>query len=222
MSEDNKGFKNPQKLTSWVKYFLYMQIIISLVALGSGYMEYQLLSDYSNGVYTSQEQAVADGEASDARQGIVGIMQMIIFIISGILILKWIYRANYNSRQLGAEEMQFTPGWSVGWCFIPIASLWKPYQAMKEIWKASHDADNWKESNVPALLPWWWFLFIISSLLGNVSLRVTLRAEELEELLNANIITQISDISSIPLALVTMAVIMNIHKAQMSRAINHS
>jgi len=222
MSQDQQGFKNPQKLTSWVKYFLYIQIIISVIALGSGYMEYQLLSDYSNGVYTSQEQAVADGEANDARQGIVGITQMIIFIISGILILKWIHRANYNARQLGAEDMQFTPGWSVGWYFVPIAMLWKPYQAMKEIWKASHAPDNWKESNVPALLPWWWFFWIISSLLGNASFRITLRAEELNELLNANMIMQISDISSIPLALVTMALIMNIHKVQMSKDTNHS
>ena len=217
-----EGFKNPQKITSWVKYFLYMQVIISVVAMGSGYMEYQLLSDYSNGVYTLQEQAVADGEVNDARQGIVGIIQMVIFIVSGILILKWIYRANYNARQLGAQDMQFTPGWSVGWYFIPIASLWKPYQAMKEIWKASHAPSDWKESSVPALLQWWWFFFIVTSILNNVSFRITLRAEELSELMYASIATQISDISSIPLALITMAVIMGVHKAQMSKHINHS
>lgn len=104
-----------------------MQVVISVIAIISSMLEYQLLSDFENGVYTSQELAVAAGEASDARQGIVGIIQFIIFVVSGILILKWIYRANYNSRQLGATGMVFTPGWSIYWYFIPIASLWKPY-----------------------------------------------------------------------------------------------
>ncbi|MDZ7789932.1 MAG: DUF4328 domain-containing protein [Xanthomonadales bacterium] len=89
------------------------------------------MTDYENGVYTSQEQAVADGEANDRRQGIIGMIYLAIFIISGIVILKWIYRANYNARQLGAEDMRFTPGWSIGWYLFLFFTLWKPYQAMK-------------------------------------------------------------------------------------------
>ena len=206
MDTDNKlaeGFKNPGSLTRWVKYFLYLQIIISVIALVSGYMEYQLLTDYSNNVYTSQAQATADAEANDARQGVIGIIQLVIFIVSGFLILKWIYRANYNARQLGAEDMRFTPGWSIGWYFVPIATFWKPYQAMKEIYKASHTPDNWKDTEVPSMLPWWWFFWIISSLMGNASFRVTMRAQKLDELIAADVLTFVSDILSIPLALLT-------------------
>lgn len=110
MSSEQQGFRDPTGLTKWTKWFLYAQVVIAVIALISGVLEYQLLSDFKNGVYSSQEQAVAAGEASDARQGIVGILQMIIFIISGVLILRWIHRANYNARQLGAKDMVFTPG----------------------------------------------------------------------------------------------------------------
>ena len=72
---------------------------------------------------------------------------------TGILVLTWIHRANHNARQLGADDMRFTPGWAVGWYFVPIAWFWKPYQAMKEIWLASANPSDWRGRPVSPLLP---------------------------------------------------------------------
>lgn len=218
MAQENKGFINSEGLTKWVRWFLYIQILVAIISLISGNMEYQLLSDYENGAYTSQAQAVADGEANDARQGLIAIAYTIVFIISGIIILKWIYRANYNARQLGAKEMQFTPGWSVGWYFIPIFTLWKPYQAMKEIWKASANPDNWSNEKVSSVLPWWWFFWLVNNFLGQAVLRMSLRAEEITELKNVNIVYQVSDVTSIILALVTLSLVNGIYQAQVAHA----
>ncbi len=195
---------------------LYAQVLVAVISIVSGYLEYQLLSDYQNGVYTSQELAVADGEASDQRQGLIGIVYMVVFIVSGFLILRWIHRANYNARQLGAESMAFTPGWSIGYYFIPILTLWKPYQAMKEIWKASKNPSDWGSSSTSSILPIWWTLWLISGFLGQAILRLSMRAEELPELLNLNLITQVSNVLDIPLALVTLAIVNGIYKMQMS------
>lgn len=222
MSQEDKGFINSESLTKWVKWFLYIQIAVAIISLISGNMEYQLLNAYENGVYTSQEQAIADGEANDARQGIIGMVYPVVFIISGIMILKWIYRANYNARQLGAKDMKFTPGWSVGWYFIPIFTLWKPYQAMKEIWKASSNPDNWSKVKASSILPWWWFFWLVNNFLGQVGMRMSLRADEIPELKAANLVYQASDVVSIVLALVTMALINGIYQAQVSHANNHS
>lgn len=216
MEKSELSYRDAESLTKWVKYFLYLQVVISIVALISGYLERQLLNDFASGIYLSQSQAQAAGEASDSRQTIVGGIQFIIFLISGFLILRWIHRANFNARQLGAENMKFTPGWSIGWYFVPIAALWKPYQAMKEIWKTSHAPNDWEELKAPSLLSWWWFLFIASSMLGNISLRITLLAEDLDAFLNANAVTLASDLASIPLALVTLLLVKNIYGAQLA------
>ena len=216
--EQERRFKDPTGLTKWTKWFLYAQIVITTIAIISGMLEYQLLSDFQKGVYTSQELAIAAGEASDARQGMVGIIQFALFVISGVLILKWIYRANYNARQLGASGLTFTPGWSIGWYFIPIANLWKPYHAMKEIWKASSNPQNWGNEPVPSILPWWWFLWIVSSALGNASFRFAMRAEEIDELIAANVVTQFSDVTGIPLSLIVIAIINRVYVMQMSNA----
>lgn len=222
MAQEDKGFINSESLTKWVRWFLYLNIVVAIISLIFGNMEYQLLTDYENGVYNSQEQAIADGEANDARQGIIGIAYLAIFIVTGILILKWIYRANYNARQLGAKDMRFSPGWSVGWYFIPILSLWKPYQVMKEIWKASSTPDNWSNAEVNSILPWWWFFWLVNSFLGQAVMRMSLRAEEILELKNVNLVYQVSDVVSIGLALVTIALINGIYQAQISQVKNHS
>lgn len=217
MQEEQQNFKNPSALTRWTKRLLYLQVAIAVIAVISGFLEYQLLTDFKNGTFSSQELAISAAESSDNRQFVVGILQMAIYIIAGILILMWIYRANYNARRLGADDMEFTPGWSVGWYFIPIANLWKPYQAMKEIWKASADPQSWKMQSVPSLLPWWWFFWIVSGMLGNASLRLSLRADEINELLTANLVTQASDIIDIPLSLILILIINKIYGMQMLR-----
>jgi len=222
MNQNIEKFKNSDSLTNWVKYFIYIQIFVAIIALASNFMEYQLLSDYQNGVYTSQEQAVADGEASDKRQQIISIFFLVTFVISGILILKWIYRANYNARQLGAQNMEFTPGWSIGWYFIPIFTLWKPYQAMKEIWKASHEPNDWGSAKTSSILGWWWFFWIVTNAIGNVSFRLAKSADELNELISLNLINQASEILSIPLAIVTLLLITRIYSAQLKHAQENS
>ena len=218
MSNEQQAFKDPTSLAKWTKRFLYAQIVIWVIAIISSMLEYQLLSDFKNGVYSSQELAIAAADASDAREGIVGILQLIIYIVSGILILKWIYRANYNVRQLGASDMQFSPGWSIGWYFIPIAYLWKPYQAMKEIWKASSNPQSWNSQSVSSLLPWWWFFWIVSNMAGYASFLVAMRAEEINELLEANVVTRLSDFTDIPLSLIVIGIISKVHEMQMSHA----
>ena len=77
---------------------------------------------------------------------------------------------------------------------------------MKEIWKASADPGNWHQPR-SALLPWWWFLWIVSCIVANAMFRYTLKAEELDELINASGISIASDALDIPLDLVLIAII---------------
>ena len=215
------GFKNPTGLMKWTKLFLYAYVVMAVIAIISCMFEYQLLTDFLYLENATSEEIMAYSHAKtahDLQQDKVGVIQFVIFVISGILILMWIYRANYNARQLGASGMIFTPGWSICWYFIPIANLWKPYQAMKEIWKASSSPQNWISQSVSSLLPWWWFLWIMSNIFGNVSFRLAIRAEEINELLAANVVTQFSDATIIPLSLILITIIRRVHDMQISHA----
>ncbi|MCO7188890.1 MULTISPECIES: DUF4328 domain-containing protein [unclassified Pseudoalteromonas] len=212
----NESFKDATRLTKWVRYMLLAQILMAIVSLVSHNLEFHLLSDYEEGVYFSQERAIAADEANDQRQQIVAIFYLLVFSISGFLILKWIHRANYNARQLGAEKMEFTPGWSIGYFFIPVLSLWKPYQAMKEIWKTSHNPTNWVFEGVGSIVGIWWFLWITSTIVGQLSFRLSLDAEELSEFITANLVAHVAEVIAILLAVVTLRLIESIHKAQVT------
>jgi hypothetical protein len=71
---------------------------------------------------------------------------------------------------LGAERLEFTPGWAVGWFFIPFASLWMPFRAVREIWCRSHDPRD--RRNCPSgsvLVGVWWTCWIADNLLASFS-----------------------------------------------------
>ena len=94
---------------------------------------------------------------------------------------------------------------------IPIANLWKPYQAMKEIWKTSSNPQEWKNQSVSWLLPWWWFFWIVSNFAGNASLRMSIKADDLNDYFNLNLVTQFSEITSLPMTLIFIAIISRVH-----------
>jgi heme/copper-type cytochrome/quinol oxidase subunit 2 len=209
-------FRDPTQLTQWLRYFLYASIVIDVIALLSGVLQYQLLSDFKLGIYSSGELATAAADANDQRQKVVGSFQVGVAIITIILFAMWIYRANFNVRSLGAQNMKFTPGWSVGYYFIPILNLWRPYQAMKEIWKASKNPTSWESEDHSAILPWWWFFFLVASIIGNASFRASMSANEIHELITSTVITIASDVVSIPATIIALILVGKIHEMQIS------
>lgn len=89
-----------------------------------------------------------------------------IYIVVFITFLTWVYRANLNCHGFGAQGMQFSPGWSVVWYFVPILNCYKPYQAMVEIWKVSTDPERWRDVPDTPFIGWWWSSWVLSAALG--------------------------------------------------------
>jgi hypothetical protein len=56
-------------------------------------------------------------------------------------------------------NLRFSPGWAVGWWFIPFANLVMPYLTVRELWKASDanaGAIDWKARGGAAIVALWW------------------------------------------------------------------
>ena len=210
--EPTTNYKDASRLTQLLKYMLILYAFIQIVAAWSSHAEYNLLKEIESGAYITESQA----ESNDNRQQMIGFIQMGYLVLTGIVFLKWIYRANYNARSLGATGLKFTPGWSVGYYFIPIVNLWRPYQAMKEIWKASLSPKVWEDAPVSEIVSFWWGLWIVSSLLGQASFRLSMRAENISQALNSSLLTLASDIIDIPLAIVAYFMVDKIYNMQKS------
>ena len=58
-------------------------------------------------------------------------------LLAGLFFLMWVYAAHKNLPALGTPHPKFTPGWAVGWFFIPIMNFFKPCQAIMELAEGS-------------------------------------------------------------------------------------
>ena len=148
-------------------------------------------------------ESATDSEISntDAMVGLAGIIYLFVWLGLVITFLMWLHRASSNLIGLGYVNQKFSPGWAVGWWFVPIMSFFRPFQVMKEIWKNSHPENKYTselESDNPSLMyqkdelssdlmGWWWGVWLVSNWIGNVAARMWFRADTTEELIGADI-----------------------------------
>ncbi len=111
--------------------------------------------------------------------GIVGIATLPLFLANGILVCKFMYRGNSNVRYFGATGVVNSPGWCVGYWFIPIVNLIWPYLAMKEIAQASLDprGEAWKGRRLDSSYGLWWACYVTGSILTQLETRLGSRMD---------------------------------------------
>jgi len=118
---------------------------------------------------------LAIGANTDANSPLTMIegVSALLFLISAVFVAMWIYRAHANLRDANVGGLTFTPGWAVGWFFVPIASLFKPFEAMRELWDVSDGHDS---RGIHALatnsVKIWWGAFLTGSLIDNIMSRL--------------------------------------------------
>lgn len=181
-------FKNNTFRTRFVQTLLILSLPLWSAAVLSGIWEYNLLNDIKYDTFETEEQMRIAANFSDMIQGLIGLGQLVFITLTFIFFMMWIHRSNNNARALTGKPMEFTPGWSVGWFFVPFANLWKPYQALKEIWQVCSNG-----SAGSSIVGLWWASWLISSVLSQVGIKLQIRAEEIDQLIVASTISIASD-----------------------------
>jgi hypothetical protein len=186
---------------------IWIVLVLDLISLISGYFQYDLLQTVSNGGEISTETATAN----DTREQIIGIIYLIAYIISAVTFIQWFRRAYFNLH-LKINYLNHTEGWAAGSWFVPIISLYRPYQIMKELYHETKELLTKKgiafnQSFSTGALGWWWTIWIISNIIGQFVFRYSLKAETIDELTVSTIASMISNIVGVPLALITIKVV---------------
>jgi hypothetical protein len=188
--------------------FIWIIFGIEILSLFSSFLQYMLLNDASTGKFISEESA----NLNDLREKIIGFTHVIIFIISGIIFIRWFRRAYYNLH-LVVDKLNHSEGWAAGFWFIPIANMYRPFQIMKELFgeTINYLRKNNIESNIPSLKPinWWWSLWIINEILGRIIFQYSRRAETIDELIFSTKLDMVGCLIGLPLCIITVSVIKN-------------
>ncbi len=169
---------NNHLITKSVKLCLYGVMTVCVINIFSNFMQINLMNDYFVKDLYSEDVFDVLADKNDSRVAIVESLYLIFLIPSYFLIGRWLFVSSKINHLLGIKELNFSPGWSVGWYFIPFANLVMPYRSLKETFKASFNSEEWQKNKVPYDFPIWWATFLISSWLSNISLRMYLELGE--------------------------------------------
>jgi hypothetical protein len=155
--------------------------------------------------------------AVDVPDGLAVLLYIVATLGSGFLTLKWIHRTSANAHARDGA-MTISPGWSVGWFFIPIALLWKPFTGVRETWQVSHGEPLSLDAPTPAVLRSWWGWWVAVSIAGNIAARIEISSTTVGTMVLADGADLATTAMSVPLALALIAVVRQLTQAQVDQA----
>ena len=95
---DARGLRSRAR---WVLVALVVVALLDLVALGSDIAEYRLLgTDFT----------IEEADANDLRQGVIGVVQFSLLILTAVLFIRWFKRAYETVTPLGGVR-RYGTGW---------------------------------------------------------------------------------------------------------------
>ncbi len=187
--------------------FVWAVFGIKMIALISDVMQYSLLKSIAAGEMVTEQQKVSN----DIREAIISLFYLVIFIGSIITFIQWFRRAYFNLGLL-SNNLSTTDGWAAGAWFIPIMSLFRPYQMMKEMFIVTNvilkaKVEGYKSMPSVKTVGVWWAFWIISNVLGNVVVRIQLNATEVDGMITATLCQIILGFFYFPLTMITVRLI---------------
>jgi hypothetical protein len=89
---------------------------------------------------------------------------------TAVAFLGWLYTAAGNLARLGVRSPRFSPGWAVGWFFVPVWNLVRPYQVLRDVWANSGPPRRQagdpgpRGARGPRVIKVWWACCLVSVL----------------------------------------------------------
>jgi drug/metabolite transporter (DMT)-like permease len=156
--------------------------------------------------------------AIDTRNMALVVLSSVVSILAVVWFCMFMVRANRNARSFGSP-MSIRPGWAAGFFFVPVVMLWKPYQAMKEIWQGSDPDPNVSafSASVSSLLGWWWALYLLRNFGAQVVRQVSKKVNGPKDFIHASWAEIVASGLSIAAALLAIAVVRAVARRQDER-----
>jgi hypothetical protein len=96
-----------------------------------------------------------------------------LYLVAGVFFILWLHRARTNLESFGVHNLRWSPGWTIGAWFVPVASLVMPILVISEIDKetaartaaTADEAWGGRDSGRPVFILWavFWTLRAVGS-----------------------------------------------------------
>lgn len=194
-------YKDPNSVTNTLLVCFVLGLIFEVFSIFSGFLQYSSLVSYRDGGDITGEVA----EANAQRQFEILMVKLGVFLVTAVVFCFWTHRIVTNAHAI-TTRMFVTPGWAVGFYFIPILLLWKPYQALREAYEAFQPRDG------TVLFPLWWFAWISSGVLDRIVSRVVDSSESVDECINASALLIVMGVWGVFLHVIVILLVLKVTK----------
>ncbi|NMH27953.1 DUF4328 domain-containing protein [Flavobacterium silvaticum] len=193
---------------------VWIVLTVQMASLVSAYFQYRLLINLQDSNYVSPDEL----SMNDLRERLIAVVFLILYLVSGITFIRWFRRAYFNLGQR-VTVLEYSDGWAAGSWFVPVLNFFRPFQMMREMYQETIDIflnnKQLKEVKLStAFLGWWWFFWILNTILSQVANRTALSANTVEEFIFSTKADMISDIFMIPLSILAVKVISDYSEAE--------
>lgn len=160
--------------------------ICALQVISSG-MQLQLLHEFQLTDDVEEERWTNN----DLREQWISYAYLTAYIVSGIVFIRWFRRAYFNLKVRYGTTL-FSEGWAAGAWFVPFISLYRPLQIFQEMFRGTGNALDrrgmtYQRVDRPAI-GIWWVLWLISDIGSQIALRLSLKAETVDEYVTITIL----------------------------------
>ncbi|HVZ02589.1 MAG TPA: DUF4328 domain-containing protein [Dongiaceae bacterium] len=162
-------FRDPRNVQRWLVVALGAYIVAGIVVTAYRVLDLRLIEALRTGAVADMAQWRTEAVTISTRLYVAGRARALIFVAAAIPFMIWLYRANRNARALGASGMRYSPGWAVGWNFVPFANLFMPALVMREIWRGTYHLSPGQTQSGGWLIPVWWCLWLATLATGEAA-----------------------------------------------------
>ena len=215
LSPQHKSLAGPSFLLC---VLLSIGALLEVASVGASLGYISFFEQILNGGFTSENEVVEAGTSLDNFSMYLGFTAIGVFALTVVAYCVFVYRAASNIHRSNARGMTTSPGWAVGWSFIPFVNLVKIYEVMRDVWQSSHDPVRGAISP-PAILGPWWGCYLVGNILATISGRlqdsILLSDEFNADLMNFTLwLTIISSILSLIAVVLLFLIVRSITRAQ--------
>ena len=171
MSDNNTdGLRPIGKIWGFFRWSLIGYIIAStLMVLSNIHLHIFLLRAFEGEAPIPNIES--EGLFLDAHQAIIAISTLVMVVLAFVSYARFFQRSMYNARLLEPNENTVSPMGMWLWNIVPFASFWMPFKGVRQVWDIMR-ANAGEEQNYPATFGIWWILWVISSIISNISWRL--------------------------------------------------
>ena len=210
------GYRSSRFRANLTVTLLVIGVVSSVISIALAFSQIELIDRILSGQFVAN----SDLEDSDANVKLAAWLGLAVYAVTVIVFAMWIYLVSSNLESLSTRGQRFSPGWAVGWWFVPIMNLWRPYQVVKEIWKGSdpdmvgEKAERWEQASAWPFLGWWWGVWVIGGIVGWSSFSSSVSAETLQSVKDAAQISIFTDVLFIVTSILAIFLVKYISERQ--------